>query len=171
MKVRAKQVRAAREALAEACYQRNPRRGRAAAVAEANALLDKHLGVKGRRVVREVEARASAKAMRKAVDEAAIRTAIVEALTAAAAPQAAPGAGAAPQAGNDDGLFDAMAAQSRRGSPFWQASAESTASAPRSAAEPSKPLHQMDADELRAHAQAAFSAHTTARGFASPAWQ
>jgi hypothetical protein len=172
VKVKAKYVRAAREALAESIYRRNPRRGRAAALAEATALLDRKLGPEGRRIVREAEAKASRKASRKAVSEAAIRRRVDEALTAALAPAPQPGTGAAPSAAGDgDSLFGAMARQSRRGSPFWQGPAATAAPKTGAPAADTAGLAAMDADEFRATAQAAFGDYAQARGFASPSWQ
>lgn len=130
---------------------------------------NRRLGTKGRKVVAEARVKTAGKALKEARGTAKITAMVRETLTAAQAPRPAPGpGGAAPAARDgDDGLFAAMAAQTGRGSPFWQTPVATGAGA---APEPSKPLHQMDADEFRAHAQAGFTANAAARGFASPAW-
>lgn len=126
----------------------------------------------GRAAESVLSAAITEKAVNKAVKRRLKETAkagkqqIREALTAANAPRPAPGTGYAPAGTGEDGLLATMAAG--RQSPFWRATAAvaDTVTAPEAA----RPLHQMDADEFRAHAADALAAHGRANGFGGPAW-
>lgn len=168
MALTARQAVEAKSLLIEMLYRKNPRRGRAAAVAEANRLL----GERGRQAVEEAERKlarkAKRKAVRKAVDEALLRREIRETLTAAQAAAPPPGTGLAMVTDDaDHGLMGAVAGTMR--SPFWNFPVVPPADA--AAPEPPKPLHQMDTDEFRSHADGALVAYSRAHGFGSPVWQ
>jgi hypothetical protein len=177
------QVDVVRRALIGESFRSNPRGGRAAAVAEATAVLGQVVGPKGR-VKASPASRAQQKATKKARKLAAKRSTrrtgeslkarvarpgVREALGAAQAPKGAPGA-----AGEDSGLLAALSAG--RPSPFWQMPGSAT-SVPVKAGKGARPvpsaagLAAMSTDQLRAYAAGALQDAADASGFASPIWQ
>jgi hypothetical protein len=98
------------------------------------------------------------------------RQPIRETMTAAQAPQPGPDTGLAPEAMTTDELAAQYLTAGATGmqTPFWRTAGTAADSA--KAPEPAKPLHQMDADELRAYSAGALTTYGRANGFSSPAW-
>lgn len=120
------------------------------------------------------EAAASARKARKKAVKTAQEAAEVRAITevylrsqAAARITEAQSAGQAPAATEVSEGVLAIGAGMR--SPFWRSPAV-TEAANAAAPEPSKPLHEMDAEEFRAHSVGAFGAYGRAAGHSSPIW-
>jgi hypothetical protein len=116
--------------------------------------------------VRVKAGKKAGKAAKRARETAKLSRLITESLTAAQAPQPSPGTGAAPvPAAPENEAFAAIGAG--QASPFWRMPNSQPVHAPEAA----RPLHEMDADEFRAHAARTFTAHSRSQGFGSPSWQ
>lgn len=176
------QRHAARIALTREAERLAPRAGRAAAITEADVTLGRITRADGT-VKPPKTARKAAKAAREA-EEALINRkitealaargiggpshAIAESLTAAQAPQPQPGTGYGPPASGSSSVPEELAAMGDgMKSPFWHATVPAGAEVPEAAV----PLHQMSADEFRAHAALSLDAYGRASGYGGPLWQ